>query len=177
MFCRSCGAELNDDWKACPKCLTLVDEKSTISYSPTPAPEKSGFSWGKTAIVIGFVLIGFYALIPNNKPTPISHTSISPIKPISPTDYIQILSGWTWNVDRYGYSKINGSLKNVGSKTISYFEITAEYLSEDGKVLDTAYTNSLEKVRPGNEKRFEIMHKDSSDFKKARIFPSKVRLE
>lgn len=176
MFCRSCGSELENDWKACPKCLTLVDEKATIPYTSSPAPKNSGFSWGKAAIVIGFVLIAFYAVIPNTDSTPMP-SSIPSLKPLIPTDYIQIQPGWTWTVDRYGYSKINGSIKNIGTKPLSYFAVTAEYMGENGNVLDTSYTNSIEKVQPGNEKRFEIMHKHSPDFKRARLFPSQVRVE
>ena len=177
MFCRSCGSELENDWKACPKCSTLVDEKATNIYEPVARPENSGFSFGKVAIIIGFVLIAFYAVIPNADPTPIPTNNFPSLKPLNPADHIQIQPGWTWTVDRYGYSKINGSIKNIGAKPIFYFAVTAEYMGESGNVLDTSYTNSIEKVQPGNEKRFEIMHKHSPDLKRARLFPSQVRVE
>jgi len=98
-------------------------------------------------------------------------TEIAEIKLI---DALQIQTGWTWTVDNYGYSKINGSVKNIGTKAITYFEITVEYLDANGKVLDTAYTNSNERINPGNEKRFEILHKHSPDFKGSRLLVNKV---
>jgi len=177
MFCKSCGSELQVDWKVCPKCGTLIDSQPIQTPDVKTTSSNNSLGIGKIVTVIGFIIFGIYILSPSQSSSVPANTSTSFLAPTKPSDYIQVVPGWTWTVDRYGYSKINGSIKNIGTKTISYFAVTAEYLSDDGKVLDTSYTNSLEKIQPGNEKRFEIMHKHSPDFKKSRIFPSQVRTE
>lgn len=92
----------------------------------------------------------------------------------NPINSLKVQPGWTWEVDKYGYSKVSGSVKNIGTKPIQYFEVTAEFLGENNNVLDTTYTNSGETINPGNEKRFEIMHKYSKDFKTARVYVNRV---
>jgi len=111
-------------------------------------------------------------------------SSINSVKTSTPTpppakanaiDALQIQEGWTWELSRSNnYSYIKGSVKNIDTKPISYFEVRAEYLDDKGNVLDTSYTNSGERINPGAQKRFEIMHKHSDDFIKARIMVSKV---
>jgi len=85
------------------------------------------------------------------------------------------LAKWEWKVDRYDYSYIKGRVKNIGLKTVYYFKITARYMDKEGNVIDSAYTNSGEELLPGMSKAFEIMHKHSSEYKKANIFVSEVR--
>lgn len=89
------------------------------------------------------------------------------------TDKLQIVSGWKWIVDG-NYSYIRGRVKNISDVTVSYFEITAEYLDISGNVLDSDYTNSGLDLKPGNQKEFEIMHRHSDEYKSVRIFISKV---
>ena len=91
-------------------------------------------------------------------------------------DKLVIQNGWTWDLDG-NYTYVRGRVKNTGDKNITYFEVTAEYLSSTGQVLDTDYTNSGETLRPDNMKEFEIMHKDDSEYDKVRIFVNEVRVE
>jgi len=91
-------------------------------------------------------------------------------------DKLIIQDGWTWKVDK-NYSYVKGRVKNTSDKDIRYFEVTVEYLDSAGKVLDSDYTNSGETLRIGNQKEFEIMHKNNSDYEKVRVFVNEVRTE
>ena len=94
-------------------------------------------------------------------------------------DYKQklvIQEGWTWERDG-NYTYIRGRVKNTGNKTIRYFEVTAQYLDKNKNVLDTNYTNSGEKIRPGDSKEFEIMHRHNSEYEYVSIFVEEVSIE
>lgn len=62
------------------------------------------------------------------------------------------------------------SLELLGSSDIKYWKLTVEFSDGNNNVIDTDYTNSLETVRPGNMKSFEIMHEYDSEYKNARVF-------
>jgi len=83
---------------------------------------------------------------------------------------------WDWTAER-NYSYIRGRVKNNGDKTVSYFEIKALYKDDAGNVLDTDFTNSGENLLPGMSKEFEIMHKESPEYKKVNIYIEKVTTE
>jgi len=91
-------------------------------------------------------------------------------------DSLVIQNGWTWDI-KGDHTYVKGRVKNIGDKNVKYFEVTAEYLDENEKVLDTDYTNSGEIIKPDNMKEFEIMHKYNSDYNKVRIFVNKVSFE
>lgn len=89
---------------------------------------------------------------------------------------LEINKDWKWVVEGdYVYTR--GRVKNVGSRTISYFEVYCEYCDENGNVLDTDYTNSGLALYPNNEKEFEIMHKDNPEYKKVRVFVDNIVCE
>lgn len=88
---------------------------------------------------------------------------------------LEIQKGWVWQIDRYDYSYIRGSVKNVGIRPVRYFEVHALYTDNAGNVLDTAFTNSGEMLQPGWSKTFEIMHKERPEYKKASIRLENVR--
>lgn len=80
-----------------------------------------------------------------------------------------------WEVTREGdYIYIKGRIKNVGKISTEYWKLTAEFLDKDGNVIDTDYTNSLEVMRPDNQKEFEIMHKYDPAYAKFRLFIEKA---
>jgi hypothetical protein len=80
-----------------------------------------------------------------------------------------------WEVTRDGdYIYIKGRIKNIGKINVEYWKLTAEFLDKDGNVLDTDYTNSLEIMRPDNQKEFEIMHEYDPEYAKFRIFIEKA---
>ena len=87
---------------------------------------------------------------------------------------MKVVDGWTWST-KGNYSYVKGSVKNTSDSVISYFKVTAEYLDSRGNVVDTDYTNSGETVRPGNQKEFEIMHRENSDYDKVRVFVDEVK--
>jgi hypothetical protein len=69
------------------------------------------------------------------------------------------LTGFARGDDHYTY--VRGTVTNTGDKTVRYWKVMCRY--RDGflstsPVIDTAYTNALETLRPGESKRFEIMH-------------------
>lgn len=93
-------------------------------------------------------------------------------------DYISQMEIQKWEcTNESNYNYIRGRVKNVGDKTVTYFKITALYKDANGTVLDTDYTNSLETLLPGMSKEFEIMHKESSEYKKVSIDVDEVRTQ
>jgi len=94
----------------------------------------------------------------------------------SGTSSLQVQEGWTWTIDG-DYDYINGSVKNIGSKTISYFEVTVDFLDASGNVLDSDYTNSGQNLNAGNMKAFDLMHEHISGSEKARAYVNEVEFE
>lgn len=86
----------------------------------------------------------------------------------------EIMEGWTWTVDG-NFSYIKGHLMNTGEKTIRYYKIIAEYGDGQGQVLDSDFTNSNEKVRPGGQQDFQIMHPYDNAFKEVTIYISNIK--
>lgn len=111
---------------------------------------------------------------PTTSSAPASTPNTTPAqKSVPAAKSVEIQQGWQWTAER-NYDYVRGSVKNIGDKPIEYFEVTAEYLDANGNVLDTDYTNCNETLRPGNQKKFEIMHKTDPSEKKVRIFISKA---
>jgi hypothetical protein len=187
MNCPHCGSEYKEGWKFCTNCAKPLPNEtgnipdvahapvvpSTLNKDDTKPGPLSKFFAGIIILLIVMYFTGMFDGLfakKTNFATPLS----APSTQKRPSDSLQIQQGWEWESTGYGYSTITGSVKNIGDKPIKYFEVTAEYKDENGNVLDTAYTNSAETIRPGNEKRFEIMHKHSPDFKKASIHVNRV---
>jgi hypothetical protein len=83
-----------------------------------------------------------------------------------------------WKYENEGtYTYIRGRVTNEGDKVIRYFKISAYYYDKNGKVLDTAYTNSGENLYPNMSKEFEISHKQSKEYKSANIVVDEVSLK
>ena len=78
----------------------------------------------------------------------------------TPTNYdLTIEDGWTSRRSG-GYEYISGTVTNSSmSKTISYYEIEAIFYDEDGNMVDSDWTNDAQDLKPGERRRFEIMHK------------------
>lgn len=74
-----------------------------------------------------------------------------------------------------GYIYIEGSVKNTGESTISYFEVVCKFYDDDGQVLDSTYTNDGLDLEPGEMRKFEIRHKYDIRFKDYRLFVGDVR--
>lgn len=183
MHCPHCRAEVKDGWKFCPKCgRPLPDAEGNMpEHISPPANSQHESKSSNNAVILGIVLILaavlFFWLSSDSMPSQKATIPATSIGTKDLSKMLDIQDGWVWEGDRYGYAYIRGSVKNIGDKPVTYFAITAEYLDDNGQVLDSTYTNSLEKIYPGNQKRFEIMHRHSQEFKKARIFVSKVRAD
>ncbi|MCI1966567.1 MAG: FxLYD domain-containing protein [Oscillospiraceae bacterium] len=89
------------------------------------------------------------------------------------TSDLEIESGWKWRVDG-DYIYIDGSVKNISGKTINYFEIGANFLNSDGNVLDSDYANDAQPLLPDTSRKFEIMHKNDSNYNKVSLCIQKV---
>ena len=98
------------------------------------------------------------------------------------TSYVGKMTILQWNytgdynaTDKYIH--IKGRVRNDGGKTVSYFKVKALFKDEKGNVLDTDYTNSGDKLSPGMSKEFEIMHKDSSDYRDVSVHIEEARTD
>lgn len=89
------------------------------------------------------------------------------------TSDLEIESGWKWRVDG-DYIYIDGSVKNISEKTINYFEVGASFLNYDGNILDSDYTNDAQPLLPDTSRKFEIMHKNDSNYNKVSLCIQKV---
>jgi len=62
MHCRSCGAQLQDDWIACPKCAQPIEQKPTISTSPPTEPSIPKKPASKLPVFfLGLALLAFFS--------------------------------------------------------------------------------------------------------------------
>lgn len=88
-----------------------------------------------------------------------------------------IMDGWTvqdMGHSTKSYKKIIGYVKNVGDIDIGYFKIIAEFLDRNGSVVDTGRTADYATIRPGNQKKFEIIQELDSSIVKVRLFIEEV---
>lgn len=76
---------------------------------------------------------------------------------------------------RGDYIYLKGSVVNNSNKNVEYFKVLAEYKDANGNVVDTAYTNSGQTLRPGNEKRIEIMNRYGGNETDVNIVIEEVR--
>lgn len=97
-------------------------------------------------------------------------------KQASPVEKLVILSDWKYTIDG-DYNYITGRVKNTSNKNIKYFKLVAEYMNEDGVVLDSKYTNSINTIRPGNMEEFKITKEHKNEYKQVRMFVEEVRTE
>lgn len=204
--CPECNKEISDSAPSCPHCgyilkaaildatlneTSLIPHKKTAIFqfislgaiiiaffTPTilvALPCLVIISSGIIALVrkeprrllsLAFIILGFFFVI--------IATSIFDLD----SSYIKKMEIQKWNWTKEGtYSYIRGRVKNNGNRTVSYFEIKALYKDWVDNVLDTDYTNSSDKLLPGMAKEFEIMHKESPEYKQVGILIEKVRTE
>jgi len=86
-----------------------------------------------------------------------------------PSD-LEIQDGWTWTPGDYGYTYIRGRVRNIGSESIKYFKVRANYIGDNGQVLDTDYTSSDEILKSGWTKKFKIKHKYNREYTKVVLY-------
>lgn len=61
-----------------------------------------------------------------------------------------------------GRRYIFGYVKNIGSKTISYYEVIGRLTDDNGDIIDTDYTNSGLDLQPSESRSFELSIKDNN---------------
>ncbi len=76
-----------------------------------------------------------------------------------------------------GYDRVTGIVKNNGSRALTYWKVTVQFRDAAGSVIDTAFTNSLERVAPGDSKNFEILHKNDPRAEHIGLSLDEVRTE
>lgn len=92
-------------------------------------------------------------------------------------DSLVIEDGAEWTIDG-DWSHVRGRVRNIGTRTVSYFEVKAYFYGSDRTtVVDQDYTNSAQDMRPGTAKSFDIMHGYTQDMKYYRVFVEKVRVD
>ncbi|WP_157882690.1 FxLYD domain-containing protein [Thermoclostridium stercorarium] len=131
--------------------------------------------WKRLLIVGGLfiILIIFYS-IPTNQPEEYKYGSYSNIEYSTLSETYQpkkkeliIVEGWKFELEG-NYMYVRGSVENTGDKDISYYEIYAEYMDKDGKVIDSDWTNGTD-VRVGAQQRFEIMTRYDERIERCRL--------
>lgn len=135
-----------------------------------------------TCLTICVIIIGFavnYQLSKNknlNSPSINSNkTTLTSNQPSNTSTLsLVIVDDWKWDV-KQDYSYIKGSVKNTGTTPIKYFKVVAKYKDESRNVLDSDYTNSGETILPGEQKQFEIMHKNNDKFKYVSLDIEEIR--
>lgn len=188
MHCPYCGTEVKEGWVFCPNCAKNISTGEPVSKvdpdkDPVNEPAKKiqdGPKSGAANAIAGLIVValfvgGFlaFAVPHDNKPNTSATTAGAATTQQSK---MEVKEGWKWKVDNYGFSRITGSVENTGKTAVNYFEVRAEFLDENGKVVDTTYCNSAERVEPGAQKTFEMMHKYNSKFKSARLKVENVKV-
>jgi len=176
--CEKCGATFGDELNFCTHCGGAL-------VIPRDVEIKSFVKKYLIYLLVGVLIIGgvvTYLVIENKKVADAQKAIqdyqlqkyIDEQKSKANTWDLQIERGWTWEKDG-NYTYIRGSVKNVGSKTINYYKLSAEFLDSKGNVVDTDWTNSGNDLKPDSSRKFEIMHKYDSAFKDATLEVSEVR--
>lgn len=199
--CLECNKDMSDSATSCPHCgfiLKALKSKDTSKEAESSSRKKALFQF----ISLGAIIVALFTprilislpclviissgIIALFRKEPRWFLSVSSIVIgffligafDTKSDYIgkmEIQKGdWTRERD---YSYVRGRVKNGGDKTVTYFEITALYKDASGTVLDTDYTNSGETLQPGMSKEFEIMHKESLEYRNVSIATDAVRTQ
>lgn len=202
--CPECKKEISDTAPSCPNCGYILKSSvpDTSSQETVPSPRKKPAIFQFISLGALFVALftprilislpclviistGIIALVRKEPRWLLSLASIILafffISASTPnfggdTSYIgkMEIQKWDWT-EEHNYSYIRGRIRNGGDKTVSYFKIKALYKDAGGTVLDTGYTNSGEDLLPGMSKEFEIMHKESPEYKKVGILIEEVQ--
>lgn len=75
----------------------------------------------------------------------------------------------------FGY--VGGAVTNGGDRTVTYWKVAAKFYDKKGVIVDTNMTSSLEKLRPGETKSFEMTVRWAPRFAKVAAEVDEVRLE
>ncbi len=198
--CPECQKEMSDSLSSCPHCGFIKPGSPAKTLANSPASTRSGIFQlvALGALVVALFTPRFMVAIPclvlissaiaaliRREPRWLLSVAIllfglwivgsSPVSNDGDLEYTQSLRIEDWRWDKEGaYTYIRGRVTNTGSKTISYFAITAYYKDSAGKVLDTDYTNSGQDLGPGMSKEFQIMHKQSFEYSSVSVEVNKV---
>lgn len=167
--CEKCGSEYSDINDYCQNCGGSL---SRISHKK-PLP--------KLAILISLLVFAVsitigYEIIENKRIAGIKDNlkeaqiarEIDEYIAQPKTSDLEIVKGYTYRKDG-NYVYINGSVKNISEKTISYYEVEVTFFDSSGSVVDSDYTNDGQDLKSGETRKFEIMHKHDSIFDKYKL--------
>ena len=139
--CKDCGTEVSKSAKTCPKCGAKL---------------KGGI--GKVILIILAIIVVFGvaagATGGNKKDSANINSSNSSQSSSSTTTTDEHANDQAYQISKkfetvsepemtieYGYPKINGSLKNISGKDLSYAQIQFNLYDEDGAQIGSAWTN------------------------------------
>lgn len=175
--CSKCGKKVEDAYNFCTSCGTPKKSNITHLFKNIPRKRIALISLG---LVIILLISGY--MINENRKFNEARKAIGDYKTnkmvneylLKPkTSDLQIEKGWRWEKDG-DYIYIRGSLKNISKKNISYFEILAEFLDDNGNVIDSGWTNDADDFKPNTSRKFEIIHRYDGNFKRIRLEVSEV---
>lgn len=75
------------------------------------------------------------------------------------------------------YVTLNGTIKNLGTRTLSYWELKINLIDKTGAVIDSDMANSTNLLNPGESKKFDVMVENDRRIKSWQIVPVKVSFD
>jgi hypothetical protein len=205
--CPECSKDVSDTLATCPHCGFQLEQASNLSAAPATKAKRKKKPATLQYLAFAAIIVALFtprilvaipclmvvacaivALVRREPRWPLSllagvvgflligTSSPSPNKGNEYISKIQV-QDWKWAQDDGNYSHVRGRVTNTGDRTASYFSVTAQYKDANGKVLDTAYTNSGQDLGPGISKEFDIMHKTSSEYASVSVAVDKVSVK
>ena len=149
--------------KICPKCKKVyADNFSFCSICGCSLEPQKTAAIRSKKLFISIIIVAFVAVIGIG-------LTITEQKKINDTRK---------EIEDYKYNKALEEYRNTPTKFdmkinnnwINYFEVEAKFYDSHGNVINSDWTNDGEELGPGESRKFEIMHKYSSDEKDIRLF-------
>lgn len=170
--CKKCGKTCDDKNMFCIYCGSNFENNTNKKTSKVTKQSVVIIFMG----IIIIIAIAFFIIRENNKFDNVRQSienykndkMISEYLSTPDTTDLKIEQGWDWKKDG-NYIYITGSVKNISDKTISYYEVTADFYDSGGNIIDSDWTNGGNDLKPNASSEFEIMHKYDSNIKKVNL--------
>lgn len=75
------------------------------------------------------------------------------------------------------YDYIEGFIYNNSNRTINYYEVYVDFMSSNGNILNTDYTNSITLVKPHAKQKFHIMSSHCYETRKYKAYIKNVQYQ
>ncbi len=176
MKCKKCGKNYEDNNNFCTKCGIALSDKGSNWFSKLNNQAKA------VIIVISVVVIGIFGyliyenVLFNNRKQEMQESRMEKaLEEYANTPVTSDLRIMNWTKHRSGdYIYINGTVRNISSKTIRYFRIDAKFLDSQGNIIDSDYTNDGQELEPNESREFDMMHKYNYRIDDIRLSVSEV---